>query len=76
MKDFLGANKENIIGMIRDRRDPIATGRRIAKEVPRRHRWMAGDWFCAAVLVVTVAWLLIEVLPAFFDGRVASAVAR
>lgn len=38
----------------------------------RRRRWTCGDWACASVLTFAVLWLLIEVVPAFFDGRVAA----
>ena len=44
------------------------------KRVPRR--WTPGDWFCALVITSAIAWIAIEILPAFFDGRVAQVVSR
>lgn len=41
----------------------------------RRREWKAGDWFCAALLLAAI-WVLISLLPAFFDGRVAQVVGR
>src|SRR6185437_3383208 len=40
----------------------------------RRRAWHAGDWFCAAVLVMTIVWIAFEIMPAFLDGRVAQVV--
>lgn len=42
------------------------------KRVPRR--WTPGDWFCAIVSLAAVVWIALEILPAFFDGRVAQVV--
>lgn len=42
----------------------------------RRKEWKAGDWVCAGVLVAAMLWILIAILPAFFDGRVAQVVGR
>lgn len=42
----------------------------------RRRTWKLGDWVCAGVLVAAVAWIVITILPAFFDGRVAQVVGR
>jgi hypothetical protein len=40
---------------------------------PRQPRRL-GDMLCTVFLVTVVVWLLLEIAPAFFDGRVAQVV--
>ena len=39
-----------------------------------RRQTCIDDLVCGAFIVSCVLWLLIEILPAFFDGRVAAAI--
>lgn len=61
------------IRVLRGDRQPRVTVRLSSR---RRRRWGAGDWFCCLVLFGAVLWIVMEILPAFFDGRVAQVVGR